>query len=63
MGTFDENGVCFANRRAPLETQSLRAGDESAFLVRLKATEPVYRNPPPKLGEHSDAVRAWLAAG
>jgi crotonobetainyl-CoA:carnitine CoA-transferase CaiB-like acyl-CoA transferase len=39
-------------------------GDEAVDLVRNPITfsdaEPRYTKPPPRLGEQSDALRAWL---
>ena len=40
---FDEDGTCFANGRAAIVTDELRAGGESAFEVRVAAKTPVTR--------------------
>jgi crotonobetainyl-CoA:carnitine CoA-transferase CaiB-like acyl-CoA transferase len=41
---------------ASAETPTIRSP------LGLAATAPTYRRPPPRLGEHTDEVRAWLRA-
>jgi crotonobetainyl-CoA:carnitine CoA-transferase CaiB-like acyl-CoA transferase len=57
-------GVALAESLGLEPRVTVGEGDDAVDLVRNPITfsdaEPRYTKPPPRLGEHSDAVRAWL---
>ncbi len=59
-----KEGVELAERLGLQPVVSVGDGDRSVDLVRnpitFSATPPEYRLPPPKQGEHSEAIREWL---
>lgn len=61
-----KEGVELAERLGLRPVVSVGEGDRSVDLVRnpitFSSTPPEYRLPPPRQGEHSDAIREWLSA-
>ena len=59
-----KEGVELAERLGLRPVVSVGEGDRSVDLVRnpitFSETPPEYRLPPPRQGEHSDAIRKWL---
>jgi crotonobetainyl-CoA:carnitine CoA-transferase CaiB-like acyl-CoA transferase len=57
-------GVQLAERLGLQPRVTLGEGDREVDLVRNPITfseaAPKYTAPPPELGEHTDAIRAWL---
>lgn len=57
-------GVALAERLGLEPRVTVGDGDRAVDLVRhpitFSAATPTYHSPPPRLGEHTDAVRAWL---
>ena len=58
------DGVALAERLGLQPRVTVGEGDRQVDLVRnpitFSAAEPTYHAPPPELGEHTDAIRAWL---
>ncbi len=58
------DGVALAERLGLEPRVTLGEGDREVDLVRnpitFSATAPTYHSPPPRLGEHTDDIRAWL---
>jgi crotonobetainyl-CoA:carnitine CoA-transferase CaiB-like acyl-CoA transferase len=57
-------GVALADQLGLQPRVTVGEDDREVDLVRnpitFSAAEPRYRTPPPELGEHTDAIRAWL---
>jgi crotonobetainyl-CoA:carnitine CoA-transferase CaiB-like acyl-CoA transferase len=59
------DGVALAERLGLRPRVTVGEGDRAVDLIRnpitFSAADPAYHSPPPGLGEHTDAIRAWLS--